>query len=152
MSACHQSKGGSKMSGQPGRSGGHNKKSLRELKLTGQFRPSRHRHLVDQPAFPPPLVYDWQPTDVELARLGPEGRSFIASALRRHEHTFMAGAVLLMAAAVIDHAAVLRKDVDDRGIMLTAKKGTRTINPSVKAQLQAARWLSSLRNQLRIVG
>jgi len=139
------------MSGQPGRSGGHNKKSLRELKLRGGFRPSRHAHLIDQPVFPPPPVFDWQPSDAELARLGPEGRAFIAEALRRYEHNFLGGAVLLMAAAVIDHAAVLRKDVDERGILLTGKKGTMTLNPSVRAQLQSTRWLTSLWKQLKFL-
>jgi hypothetical protein len=91
---------------------------LAELRLMGTFRSDRHRHLVDAPTPPPSVPFDWAPGADDLARLGPQGRAFVASATAAYEHNFLAGELLLEAAATIDQLAALRQEIATTGIVL----------------------------------
>jgi hypothetical protein len=126
---------------------GHNRKSLADLQLTGQFRPGRHRHLLTAPP-PPEPVFDWQPTPEERASLGSDGQRFLADALQKWAFNFVAGRLLLMMAQTLDMMGTLRDDISARGVVLTGRNGATKVNPAVKEHLRSLRWFGQLAKQL----
>jgi hypothetical protein len=104
------------MAGVKGRSGGHNRKNLAELKQTGGFRKDRHAHLLaavpprSQAATAPALVGmtssqpDALPAEV-LDGLGAAGQRFATASWREYEGWSGAELTLLrQAARLLDDA------------------------------------------------
>jgi hypothetical protein len=70
------------VAGQPGRSGGHNRRSLEEHLRFGTYRPDRHAHLKEaQPPAPPVAPADRRRT---LAGLSPAARRVAARLLAEY--------------------------------------------------------------------
>ena len=130
-------------------SGGRNKKSLQELRLTGGYRPDRHGNMAKAPA-PPVPACDWLPTADELARLGPEGKKFLEDAFVRHEFNFMAGRLLLVMAAELDYLTVLRQAIDKGGVVITGRRGAVRVNPACKEHLRGLRLIGQLAKQINL--
>ncbi|HXG70038.1 MAG TPA: hypothetical protein VNJ04_05420 [Gemmatimonadaceae bacterium] len=97
------------MAGQPGRSGGANKKTLAELVLMGSYKPSRHRHLLERAVEPT----DWQPSAADLALLGEAGRAFVGQMVAAFEFSLQDGVLLMEAAHAADACAHWRAEPRD---------------------------------------
>src|SRR5687768_4622963 len=132
------------MAGQPGRSGGHNRKSLHAHWLAGTHRRDRHGPLTGPPEPAPEAVYDWEPTPADLEHLGTDGRAFLRDALAKREFNFIAGRVLLDAAHTVDMLRAFREDIEKRGLFLTTRTGTVKVNPIAGAHQRSLRWLAQL--------
>ncbi|MEP7308205.1 MAG: hypothetical protein ABJA98_22095 [Acidobacteriota bacterium] len=123
---------GQTVAGRPGRSGGHNKKSLLELQASGGFRADRHAHLLPkspvepspavnpldrflrrregvQPLIPPASEAGWQPTRGDLAALGTHGKTFVRSMIVTFEFAATDGLVLLEAGHALDEVTRWRE-------------------------------------------
>jgi hypothetical protein len=127
---------------------GRHRKPLALHLLNGTYRPDRHGPLPPDgvPAAPavPGIPLDWQPDATDLARLGAEGKVFIREALEAGEYNFIAGRLLLETADCLDLLAAYRKDIAERGIILTSKRGGTRVHPLLRESWKASRHLASL--------
>jgi hypothetical protein len=98
------------------------------------------------------VPFDWEPTAEDLAKLGPVGRQFVAASLRKHEHNFVSGSVLLAAASEMDLLEIIRERIREQGIVIKGRGGAMKPNPLIGHSLRASRHLFRLLRWLKVDG
>lgn len=105
------------MAGQPGRSGGHNRKSVATHLVQGTYKPTRHGPL---PAavhpFPSAATPDWHPKASDVKALSARGRDWLAAAIAEFAFSAVEGQRLLEALRTLSRVELLEAAVAVEGI------------------------------------